>query len=392
MRGKLPYYHVIITTSIVQGSSMHNFINLQVPYWIRGDESATMLKPRIKKLPMLGLGYSVATPPEGIVAEAVVVQNFEELEALPAEQVLNKIVVYDQPYTSYGESGSYRRIGASEASKRGAIAALVRSITPFSLATPHTGMQMYLENVTKIPVAAITHEDADMLWRQQKRGENIVIHLKMSALLETKISRNMVADLKGSDNSKKLVIISGHIDSWDVGDGSMDDAAGCFISWVAPIVLKELNLIPKRTLRTILFTAEEFGVIGAQAYEAQHKEDNEHISFLMESDLGTFAPLGLYYDGSKDGECMMREILKLFVSINATEIILEDPAPDISVWTTQGYPGVGLYTDNPRYFWFHHSDGDTLNVIDPNILDVTAAFWAAVSYIIADMKYDVPRD
>lgn len=362
-----------------------------MPHWIRGEEYALLIKPRAKKLSMLGLGFSIATPPEGITAEAVIVQSFDELYALPSEKVKGKIVVYDQPFKSYGESGPYRGYGASEASKKGAIAALVRSVTPFSIASPHTGHQLYYENVTKIPVAAITHEDADLLWRKQQRGEVIVIKLKMSATLDTKVSRNFVADLTGSSVPVEKVIISGHIDSWDVGDGSMDDAAGSFISWMAPIALKEMNLRPKRTLRNILFTAEEFGSIGAIEYEKQHRDDNDNIKFLMESDIGTFTPLGLMYEGNEDGECMMREILKLFMFINITEIVIDSSGPDISVWTTQGFPGVGLYNDNPRYFWYHHSPGDTLNVIDSDVLDLNAGFWTAVSYIVSDMKYVIPK-
>lgn len=343
-------------------------------------------------MPMLGLGTSIPTPIGGITAQVIVVKSFEELDVLSEDEVQGKILVYDQPFTKYGETSDYRSRGASEAAKKGAVAALVRSITPFSIASPHTGSQKYAANVKKIPVAAITLEDADLLWRIQNRGEEIVINLNMSATQDTKISRNIIADLTGSDSPNKIVVVSGHIDSWDVGDGSMDDAGGCFISWMAPIALKTLGLRPKRTLRALFFTAEELGLIGAEAYAEDHKDQNDNLNFVMESDSGTFAPLGLRYEGSPTGACMVKELLKLFSSINATELLLERPGSDITVWTRQGIPGGGLHNDNGRYFWFHHAEGDTLNVLDSDVIDLNAAFWTAVSYVIADMKNDIPRE
>lgn len=350
-----------------------------------------MIKPRFKKLAMLGLGYSVATPPEGLKRNAIVVRSFDELRALPDNSVRGKIVVYNQEYVTYGKTVKYRSKGASEASKKGAVAALVRSIAPYSLNTPHTGMQTYEVNVTKIPVAAITIEDAEMLWRLQKRGEEIVINLKMSPTLTYKVSRNTIIDLKGSTQQEKVVVVSGHIDSWDVGDGSMDDGGGAFISWIAPIALKDLNLQPKRTLRAILWTAEEIGLIGSEQYQTRHKIDEKNLNFVMESDIGTFNPLGLTYSGSEKGECMMKEILKLFNKINTTQFEIGDAGPDVGYWINQGISGGSLMNENSKYFWYHHSEADRLNVLDSKTLDKAAAFWTAFSYIVADMESDVPR-
>lgn len=287
----------------------------------------------------------------------------------------------------------YRTTSASIAAEKGAVATLVRSITPFSISSPHTGQQSYAENVVKIPTAAIAIEDADMLRRMYDRGEKIEVHIHMSATTnDDKISRNTLVDFKGSERPEKLVIVSGHIDSWDVGQGAMDDGGGVFISWAVPIILQRLNLRPKRTIRSIFWTAEEPGLIGARAYEERHRNESHNINFIMESDEGTFAPLGLVVAGTQEARCIIAEVLKLFESINASTLIESDsPSSDINVIVNTGVPGAGLYNANDRYFWFHHTDGDMMNVEDPDELDLGAAMWTAAAYIIADLSVDIPR-
>ncbi|XP_059060164.1 carboxypeptidase Q-like [Achroia grisella] len=365
---------------------------LEVPQWTRGEERITMLEPRVKSISLLGLGRSVSTPPEGITAEVVVISDFLELENSPEEDIKGKIVIYDPVYTTYGETGVYRTQGASRAAAKGAVASLVRSITPFSINSPHTGAQTYNENVTKIPTAAITLEDVDLIRRITKRGERVVLKIEMTSSYDTKISRNTIIDLKGREKPESLVIVSGHIDSWDVGQGAMDDGGGIFVSWAAPVILKRLNLQPRRTVRTILWTAEELGLIGAYAYEEKHRDENHNINFIMESDEGTFAPLGLAVAGNQQARCIIAEILKLFKSINASTLIEDDsPGSDIAVITNTGIPGASLHNANERYFWFHHTEGDTMNVEDEHELDLGAAFWTTVAYIIADISIDIPR-
>ncbi|XP_050362907.1 carboxypeptidase Q-like [Nymphalis io] len=365
---------------------------LEVPHWIRGTEKLTMLAPRIKDIDLLGLGRSVTTPPEGITAEVVVVKNFEELSNLSNDDVNGKIVVYDPIFTTYGQTVVYRSQGAAKAAEKGAVASLVRSITPFSINTPHTGSQYYDDNIKKIPAAAISLEDADLLRRFYDSGEKIVLNITMSSTLETKTSRNTLIDLKGTNHPEKLVIVSGHIDSWDVGQGAMDDGGGLFVSWAAPVILKRLNLRPKRTIRSIFWTAEELGLIGAYAYEEKHRNESQNINFIMESDEGTFAPLGLAVAGTQKARCIIAEILKLFKSINASTLVEDDsPGSDITVIIKNGIPGASLHNANERYFWFHHTEGDTINVENPDELDLCAAFWTAVAYIIADISIDIPR-
>ncbi|XP_075972686.1 carboxypeptidase Q-like [Anticarsia gemmatalis] len=363
-----------------------------VPHWERGEERLTMLEPRIKNIEILGLGRSVSTPPEGITAEVVVFNNFDILEEAAEDLVKGKIVLYDPIFTTYGETVKMRTQGAAKAAAKGAVASLVRSIAPFSINTPHTGSQYYSDDVEKIPTGAISLEDADLIRRMYDRGEKVILNIQMSSTYDTQMSRNTLIDLKGSEDPEKLVIVSGHIDSWDVGQGAMDDGGGLFISWAAPVILKRLNLIPRRTVRAIFWTAEELGLVGAYAYEEAHKDELDKINFIMESDEGTFAPLGLAVGGNEKTRCIVGEVLKLFESINASTLVESDsPGSDIAIFTGNGIPGASLHNDNEKYFWFHHTEGDTMNVEDPDELDLGAAFWTAVAYIIADLSIDIPR-
>lgn len=362
-----------------------------VPHWVRGDESAVMLQPRYYPLAMLGLGYSVGTGPDGIKAEVIVVRSFDELEKRKAE-VPGKIVVYNQVYVNYGVSVQYRSLGASQAAKHGAVASLIRSIAPFSIDSPHTGMQDYQEGIQKIPTACISIEDAEMMWRMSQRGEEIVVFLNMSAQnLPPVPSRNTIAEIKGRQYPDQVVLVSGHLDSWDVGQGAMDDGGGAFISWEALSLIRQLNLRPRRTLRLVMWTAEEFGGVGAQAYYNKHKADIEKIDLVMESDEGTFTPNGLQFTGSDSATKIMQEIMKLLQPINATILEKGGGGEDIAPWMQAGVPGASLKNENDRYFYFHHSNGDTMTVQDPVAMNLCSAVWAVVCYTVADLPEMLPR-
>ncbi|XP_076183179.1 carboxypeptidase Q-like [Ptiloglossa arizonensis] len=362
-----------------------------VPHWVRGQESATLLKPRRKDIALLGLGYSVGTPPEGITKEAIVVNSFKELEERKQE-VLGKIVVFNQKYISYDKTVKYRISGATEASKYGAVAALIRSVTPFSLYTPHTGMQRYGPNVIKIPVACITAEDASLLKRMSDRGETIEINLKMEAKnLPDTMSRNVVAEIVGSTMPEKIVVVSGHIDSWDVGQGAMDDGGGAFISWQALRLLKQLNHRPRRTIRMIMWTGEELGIVGAHYYIKSHKVEEKNLQFVMESDLGTFMPLGLEFTGTEQVKCVLERIMRLLSPMGEMKLRNPNGGPDIENWVNAGVPGGSLWTSNEKYFYYHHSNADTMLVENPEALDRGTALFAAVSYLLADLSIDLPH-
>uniref|UniRef100_A0A8D8NHX2 Carboxypeptidase Q n=2 Tax=Culex pipiens TaxID=7175 RepID=A0A8D8NHX2_CULPI len=367
-----------------------------VPHWVRGFESAQLVAPFKKNLAVLGLGTSVGTPRGGIIADVIAVESFKEFEGLSPVDVKGKIVVFVPKWESYGKTVVYRSKGASVAAKKGAVATLIRSVTPFSIGSPHTGGQDYEEGVRKIPSACITVEDAEMILRKYRRGETLTIHLEMEDRnLEPFMSRNTIAELVGTTYTNySVVIVSGHLDSWDVGVGAMDDGGGALISWKALTYLKAMGLRPRRTIRAILWTGEELGLWGGRAYKEAHKaEEKKEFNFFFESDIGTFEPRGLDFSGNKEAECIMREIVKLMGALNATEFETPtDGGPDISHWTTRGFPGASLLNKNEKYFWFHHSAGDSMAVEDPKNLDKCAALWAAAAYVVADLSVSIPKD
>ncbi|XP_011698956.1 PREDICTED: carboxypeptidase Q-like isoform X2 [Wasmannia auropunctata] len=334
---------------------------------------------------------SVGTPEEGITADAVVVNSFAELKKR-AKEIPGKIVVYNQEFISYNETVEYRSSGATKAAELGAVAALIRSVTPYSLYTPHTGMMSYAENVTKIPAACITVEDAIFLGRMADRGETIVINLKMEAKRypDTE-SRNVIADITGSSAPEKIVVVSGHIDSWDIGEGAMDDGGGIFMSWTALKLLKHLGLRPRRTIRMIMWTAEELGLLGAQQYIQNHAAENENMQFVMESDFGTFTPTGLEFTGNKTVQCILQRIMRLLAPLGDMQLKSPSTAPDISFWVKAGVPGAGILNQNEKYFHYHHTHADTMLIEDPKALDMNTALFAAVAYVLADISVDLPR-
>jgi len=361
----------------------------QVPKWVRGKEKAMLVLPRRKKLDMLGLGGSVGTPAHGIRAEVLVLKDFNELESRKHE-VKGKIVLFNEKWEGYHPTKFYRKKAAPRCEKYGAVAALIASVTDYSIDSPHTGS---FEG-SSIPAAALTKEDAALLTRLSAAGEKLVIHLHMEGKNHPWVtSHNTISELVGSELPHESCIVSGHLDSWDVGQGAMDDAGGSFIAWNSLALLKELNLRPRRTLRSILWTAEEQGCIGAEAYFRNHKDEVPSINFVMESDEGTFNPLGLQFAGNGEAQCIMREIMKLMEPIGATQLeVLDSVGSDLQQWLDLGVPGVSLVNSNERYFWFHHTDGDTMSVQDPDEMDKCTALWATTLYILADLKDRLPRN
>ncbi|KAM8871181.1 carboxypeptidase Q-like [Spinachia spinachia] len=364
---------------------------VKIPHWVRGKESAEMIAPRAKSLALLGLSSSVGTPPEGIEAEVLVVQSFEELKHR-ASEAMGRIVVFNQPFVSYGETVAYRAYGASEAAKVGAVATLIRSITPFSINSPHTGFQDYQDGVKRIPSACITVEDAELMWRMAQTGHRVVVRLTMAAeTLPDADSFNTVAEIRGWQHPEQVVLLSGHLDSWDVGQGAMDDGGGVMISWEVLSLIKDLGLRPRRTLRAVLWTAEEQGGVRAQQYYDRHKVNMSNFDLVMESDLGTFAPVALQFTGSDAAQKVMAEVVKLLAPINTTELETRGEGTDISPWMQAGVPGASLHVEDSRYFWFHHSEGDTMTVQDPRDMNLCSALWAVVAYVVADLQDMLPR-
>lgn len=365
---------------------------VETPVWQRGREMAALVEPRHVPLDVLGLGGSVATPPGGITAPVLVVRSFEELERRSAE-VNGTIVLYNPEWTSYLPYVPYRTKGPSHAARYGAVAALVRSATPASLYTPHTGMLDYMPGYPKIPAAAVTVEDADMLTRLAKRGSNVVVHLEMSNNHTQGVSRNIIADIMGSVFPEQYVILGAHTDSWDVGQGVVDDAGGVFIGLAAMEQLRRMQLRPRRTLRLVLWTAEENGLHGATEFVRRHRDEMDAVSLALESDIGTFAPVGLTTSGGDNTTaCILRRLLTLTAPIGATRL---EPAngrgSDVTKLEELGVPASVLLTRNERYFHYHHTRADTMSALSSRDLDLCAAFWTAVAYVVADLRDMLPR-
>ena len=360
---------------------------VMVPHWVRGEESLEMLSPVPRKLQMLGLGNSIGTPVEGISAAAIVVRNFAELDQL-GEQVRGKIVVYNAPFTSYGATVAYRLQGASRAARYGAVAALVRSITPVSLQTPHTGAMAYDPAQPKIPVAAITIEAAEFLQRMNDRGDHPTLRLRMEAkFLPDAESANVVAEITGSEKPDEIVLIGGHFDSWDVGQGAHDDGGGCIVAWETIRLLKELGLRPRRTIRVVLYTNEENGTRGGAAYlEAHRAEVAKHI-FAIESDSGVYRPegFGLAANAPLQARSNLQEIAKLLSGIGADGIAADGGGADIGPMMREGVVGASLDVDGSHYFDIHHTPADTFDKVNPRELALCVATMAVMAYTVADL-------
>lgn len=366
---------------------------VMVPRWIRGEESATMVAPRTQNLPMLGLGGSIATPPAGVTGEVLVVTSYDDLTA-KAAQAKGKIVLFNVNFTNYGETVRYRSGGAVAAAKVGAIASMIRSVTPYSQRTPHTGGMAYDSTVTKIAHAAITPEDADMIARLTARGEKVRVTLKMSAhFLPDAPSRNVMGEIKGREFPNEVIAMGGHIDSWDVGRGAMDDAGGVVAAWEAIRILKRLNLQPRRTIRAVGWTNEENGTRGGNGYRDAHKADAANHILMIESDGGVFRPLGFGFTGSDAAMAMAQEIGGLIEKAipGSGAITKGGGGADIGPIMALGVPGMGLNVDGTRYFWYHHTDADTVDKLDPKEVAQCAAVMAIMAYVVADMPTRLPR-
>ena len=363
--------------------------HLLIPHWVRGNESLQMILPRPRELPMLGLGGSIGTPPGGIRAEVMVVSDFAELTAR-ADEAHGKIVLFDVPFTSYGATVAYRSQGAIAAGRVGAAASIIRSVTPYSQQTPHTGNSNYADDVTKIPHAAITVEDAEMIHRMIDRGERVELHLSMEAqTLPDAPSRNVMAEITGSEFPNEVIVLGGHTDSWDVGQGAMDDMGGVVAAWEAVRLMKELGLRPRRTVRVVGWTSEENGGPGGPEYARQHA-DEDHV-LAMESDGGVFKPSGFGFTGSDEAFAMMTEIGTLLDRIGSGTITRGGGGADIGPLMQTGVPGMGLNVDGTKYFWYHHTDADTLDKLSPDEVALCVATMAVIAYVVADMPTRLPR-
>ena len=365
---------------------------VMVPHWVRGSESAALVSPRESLLHMLGLGGSVGTGPEGITAEVLVVHSFDELERRKVE-ASGKIVLFNvpfpkdsAPFAGYDVAVQVRGLAATRAAKHGAVATLIRSVATFSIQSPHTGGLRYDSTVTKIPAAALSIEDAEMLDRMQARGQNVRVKLMMSAqTLADASSRNAVAELRGRELPDEVVVIGGHIDSWDVGQGAMDDGAGSVAAWEAIKLLKTLGITPRRTIRVVLWTNEENGGRGGAGYRDAHRSELSKHFAAIESDNGIFRPLGFRFQGTKAAAKRAALLAQLTRIAGAPVVVPGEGEADIGPIIEEGVPGFALDVDPSRYFWYHHTSADMLNVVSDVDLRRCVAAMAVLAYALAEM-------
>ena len=380
---------------------------VMVPHWVRGDESARVVSPVERPLSILGLGRSVGTPPGGITAPVVVVGSFEELEELGRENVEGKIVLFAVEWRGYGYTVRFRGRGPSRAAALGAVAVLTRSATGRSLSTPHTGSLRYDEEQPQIPAAAVTVEDAAWMRHMVELGQEVTVHLEMEAhTLPDAQSYNLIAEIPGAERPEEVVVLGGHYDSWDVGQGVHDDGAACIAAWQALRLIHQLGLQPRRTLRVVLWTNEENGLRGASDYHAALSEQElaDHVA-AVEMDGGMERPIGLGFGlAGVDAEAeerdpiyeaalrKLQQIGELLAPIDASEVSRGGGGADIGPLMRSGVPGLGVHTVGEHYFDWHHSHADTLDKVDLQDFRKSMALLGIFGYILADMPERlVPR-
>lgn len=376
---------------------------VMVPHWVRGIEAAELTAPITRPLRVLGLGGTVATPKGGITAPVVVVHDWAELEA-KHETVKGAIVLYDvampkwteENGSGYGETVEYRGKGASRAAKYGAVAVLMRSVTAHSLRTPHTGAMTYEDGIAKVPALAVTVEDSTLIARLAAQGP-VTVHLRADGqTLPDAPSANVIGELRGREHPEEIVVIGGHIDSWDVGQGAHDDGAGAVTMMQALTTLRKLGLVPRRTIRVVLFTNEENGLRGGRAYAKDHAAELPSTVLAVESDSGGFAPRGFSVQAKPELQDRVKarvaDIASLLAPISATRVTLGHGGADIGPMVPSGVLALGLDTDGRTYFDIHHTDADTLDKVDPAALADDVAAVAALAYVVADMpdRLDAP--
>jgi len=365
---------------------------VMVPRWVRGRESAIIVDPPEHPIAMLGLGGSVATPPAGIEADVLVVKDFKDLEARAA-QAKGKIVLFNVPHTNYGETVAYRSGGAAAAAKHGAVASFVRAVGPMGLRTPHTGNMSYGDAAVRIPTAAIAAEDANRIQRLTDRGRTVRVRLAMEAKFEAEAeSANVFGEVVGRERPNEIVLVGCHFDSWDVGTGASDDGVGCIVTWEALRLMKRLGIQPRRTVRLGLFTNEENGLRGGNAYRDAHLASAGDHVFALESDSGVFAPASLGFTGSDAARRVIADIGTLLAPLGFPAVGPGGGGADIGPISQAGnVPMMAYNGDSTRYFTIHHTPADTVDRIAPEEVSKAAAAIATMVYVVADMPERLPK-
>src|SRR5437899_361422 len=382
---------------------------VMVPHWVRGEETAALVQfpgqapDTTQKIVLCALGGSVATSAEGIEADVIDVKNFDELKSMPREKVAGKIVLFNYPFDkqlaaegrggeAYGEAVVYRSNGPSAAARQGAVACLIRSVGGADYRLPHTGMTDYAKDAPKIPACAVTVEDADLIANLVPQGP-----VKMKLVLTPKTlpdieSANVIADIKGSEHPEQVVIVSGHLDSWDLGTGAIDDGAGVAVSMETANLIQKLRLKPKRTIRVIAWMNEENGEAGSKQYAKDHEKEIPTHFAAMETDGGAGHPIGVNIKANPEVKKMFAPVANILQESGAGILdLVEHCGADIELLEKAGVPAFSPIQDNRFYFNYHHTAADTLDKIVPKELAENSAVVAVVAYALANMERPLPR-
>jgi Zn-dependent M28 family amino/carboxypeptidase len=367
---------------------------VKVPHWVRGAESGSIVSHNHQRLVLTALGGSVATPPKGLTADVIEAGSFDELKTL-GDKVKGRIVYFNNPmdmalvnarrsFEAYSRAVIFRSEGASRAAALGAVAVLIRSVGSTSLRTPHTGAMRYDAKLPKIPAAALTAEDAMLVHRLIQRGERVRIHLSLQTQTLPEVSSaNVIAEIRGSEKPEEIVLIGGHLDSWDLGTGAIDDGSGVAMVMETMRLIHQSGLTPKRTIRCVLFMNEEFGLSGARAYFAAHKNE-KHVA-AIESDSGAAAPMGFTTTLKGDPLAALEKQIGPLKAIGATTLDPQtETGADTSPLTEAGVPGFGFVPDPLHYFDYHHTPADTLDKVDPGELARDSAAVAGLAWLLAE--------
>ncbi len=382
---------------------------LMVPVWVRGVETGAVVEfPGMgagteQKIVLTALGGSIATPEQGLTAEVVVVESFDQLNALGRARVEGKIVLFNNKFdrkmaesgyggTAYGQAVQYRGSGAVAASRLGAIGVLVRSAGGSQNRLAHTGAMNYVDGVTKIPAAAVSAEDAELIAHLASEGRTRVRFTITPRTLPDARSHNVIADLKGTEFPEQVVVIGGHLDSWDLGTGALDDATGIAVSMQVLHLVKKLGLKPKRTLRFVAFMNEENGGAGGRAYFDEAKPAMERQFAAIESDLGASHPVGILFAGKPEIGAFLNPLLPILRPQGATQVQQQGGVgADIAPLTQAGVPSFAPFFNQQTYFNYHHTAADTFDKVDPKELRELGALMVVLGYGIANLERPLPR-
>ena len=382
---------------------------VMVPHWVRGEETAALVQfpgqapGTTQKIVLCALGASVATPPNGIEAEVIVVKNFDELKSLPRDKVAGKIVLFNYPFDkqmaaegrggeAYGEAVVYRSNGPAKAARQGAAACLIRSVGGADYRLPHTGETDYVNDAPKIPAGAVAAEDADLIADLVRQAPVRMKLVLTPQTLPDAESANVIGDIKGSEHPEQVIVVSGHLDSWDLGTGAIDDGAGVAVSMEAANLLQKLHLKPKRTVRVIAWMNEENGSAGSKQYAKDHEAEWVNHFAAMETDGGADHPLGINIKGKPEMKKMFVPVAAILQESGAGMLTLvEHCGSDIGPMEKAGVPAFSPIQDSRFYFNYHHSAADTLDKIVPKELAENSAVVAVLAYALANMEQPLPR-